>query len=205
MKKLRLKEGLGVPMLITKTVVQREPTAEIKSRFVGLGRGLINLGSNLLSVAKVVLRDSFFEEEVKRDDGGVLERRHFAVNLAEDDKGHFLDVTEISHDVPCGLSFEFIQLAGTRPPRIGQNTQLDSPVPFETQARAIQAAKKRRAEEALRAAAQRDFDSPYYNSDFSEDAPEVQVFDGAIQNGQLLSSAQLEEQPEDTQDMLDPN
>lgn len=175
MKRMRLKEGLAVPFLITKTVTQREPSAEVKSRFVGIVPGLLNLGINLLGVAKVVLAESFYEEEVTRDDGGVLEKKHYAVNLAEDDKGPFMNVVEVSHEVPCGVSFEFIQLAGTRPPTVGSRPMMESPNSYSTQARAMKAqqAEQIRREREMMEAAEKDMGSPYYSADFSEPSPEV--------------------------------
>ena len=111
MKKAVLDEKVSVPFVITKTKLEREPKAERRRHWRGFRAGFQRILYQAAIATIDLLQDAFFEEEIKVDDGGVIESRHYAVFVEDEGAGPSLRVEEMPWRPGCAAHYELVSLA----------------------------------------------------------------------------------------------
>lgn len=110
-----LNGSVSVPFVITKTKVQKEPSVKRKSRFVGFREGLRRLVTGVAFAAMDMVEEAFFEKEEEVDDGGILNRKHYAIFVRDEAGLPELTVEEMPFRPPCAAHFELVTIADEEP------------------------------------------------------------------------------------------
>lgn len=108
---VKIRDGLGVPIVITETTVHKSKKVSKKRSFVGIRNGLSNLINNIGLWALDVIEDSFFNESIEVIDEGVREEKHYAIILGHDGYESVLQAVEVEYKPPCIHHYEIIRHA----------------------------------------------------------------------------------------------
>lgn len=108
---VKLRGEQAVPILISHTRVEREPTIKRTRQFVGFKQGV----RNLLGAAASLLHESFWQIVPEVLDAGDVRSTHYAVQISDDpgSPGPELVVTRLDGQARpgCGAHFEVINVA----------------------------------------------------------------------------------------------
>jgi len=112
-KEAFIRGDAAVPIIITHRTVSKPPVIEHTKEFVGFKKGF----TNLISKAKELIKESFWEEKREIKENGKTKIVHYAVDVADDDgflETPSLIATKIEGESrpACGMHYEVIRVRG---------------------------------------------------------------------------------------------
>ena len=107
---IRLKKGSAVPIVISEKVVKEAPKTIRKTSFIGFRKGLSNLVDSVKCKFAELIHESFFEEKIEVIDPGVIDEKHYVVQIGGDEYDPQLTVERADYKPPCAHHYEVIKV-----------------------------------------------------------------------------------------------
>lgn len=108
---VKIRDGMGVPIVITESTVIRPKKIKRRKKFRGLRAGVSRLLNNIGEWMLDRLEESFLEEVVEVVDEGEKDQTHYAIMVGKEGYDSFLQAVQVEHKPPCVHHYEIVRHA----------------------------------------------------------------------------------------------